>query len=102
MLYQSSQCLDIFYFCKEGGFTVTDPIKKMLKTDTQTRYEIRLKGHLGKQWSEWFNGMTVILENNGNTLLIGWVVDQSELHGLLTKIRDLGMPLISLVDINSD
>lgn len=81
---------------------MADNIKKMLTTGTQTRYKISLKGHLGKQWSEWLNGMTIILEDNGNTQLIGWIADQSELHGLLSKIRDLGMPLISLVDINSD
>ena len=81
---------------------MAEPIEKIQKRDTQARYEIRLKGHLSKEWSEWFNGMTIILENNGNTLLIGWVVDQSELHGLLTKIRDLGMPLISLVNLNAN
>lgn len=58
-------------------------------------YEIRVKGHLGSQWTEWFGGMTITLEDNGDTLLTGPVMDQAALHGLLRKVRDLGMPLIS-------
>jgi hypothetical protein len=59
-------------------------------------YEIRLKGHLDNRWSDWFGGLTITLEEDGNTLLTGPVVDQSELHGLMKKVRDLGMPLISV------
>ena len=59
-------------------------------------YQIRLKGHLGRQWSGWFDGLTVTLERNGETLLTGPVVDQAALHGLLRKVRDLGMPLLSV------
>jgi hypothetical protein len=59
-------------------------------------YQIRIKGHLGQQWTEWFEGLTITLENNGDTLLTGPVVDQAALHGLLKKVRDLGMPLISV------
>ncbi len=59
-------------------------------------YEIRLKGHLDDQWAEWFEGLTITLEENGNTLLTGPVIDQSALHGLLKKVRDLGLPLISV------
>ena len=58
-------------------------------------YQIRIKGHLGPQWADWFGGMTITLEDNGDTLLTGPVVDQAALHGLLRKVRDLGMPLIS-------
>jgi hypothetical protein len=58
-------------------------------------YQIRVKGHLGSQWTEWFGGMTITLEDDGETLLTGPVVDQAALHGLLRKVRDLGMPLIS-------
>ena len=59
-------------------------------------YQIRLEGHLGPQWTDWFGGMTLALEENGDTLLTGPVIDQAALHGLLKKVRDLGMPLLSL------
>ena len=59
-------------------------------------YQIRLKGHLGSQWSDWFDGLTITLEENGDTLLTGPVVDQAALYGLLKKIRDLGLPLLSV------
>ena len=62
-------------------------------------YQIRIKGHLGPQWSNWFGGMTITLEENGETLLTG-PVDQAALHGLLRKVRDLGMPLISAIRLN--
>jgi hypothetical protein len=63
-------------------------------------YQIRIEGHLGPRWSEWFGGMTITLEDNGETLLTGPVVDQAALHGLLRKVRDLGMPLISAIHVN--
>jgi hypothetical protein len=59
-------------------------------------YQIRIKGHLGHQWTDWFEGLTITLEENGETLLTGPVVDQAALHGLLRKVRDLGMPLLSV------
>jgi hypothetical protein len=65
-------------------------------------YEIRLKGHLDTQWMAWFDGLTITLDENGNTLLSGPVADQSALHGLLRKVRDLGMPLISVAPIQTD
>ena len=59
-------------------------------------YQIRIKGHLGRQWTDWFGGLTITLEDNGDTLLTGPVVDQAALHGLLKKVRDVGMPLLSV------
>ena len=59
-------------------------------------YQIRIKGHLDKQWTDWFEGMTIALQDNGETLLTGPVIDQSALHGLIKKVRDLGMILISV------
>jgi hypothetical protein len=61
-----------------------------------TIYQIRLEGQLGSQWTDWFGGLIITLEENGDTLLTGPVVDQAALHGLLKKVRDLGMPLISV------
>jgi len=60
-------------------------------------YQIRLKGHLGREWIDWFEGLTVTLEANGETLLTGPLVDQAALHGVLKKVRDLGMPLLSVI-----
>ena len=65
-------------------------------------YEIRIKGHLDQQWTEWFEGLTITLEDNGDTLLTGHVVDQAALHGLLRKVRDLGMPLLSVDSVKPD
>lgn len=67
--------------------------------DQPVVYQIRIKGHLGPQWTEWFEGMAVTREENGDTLLTGPVVDQAALHGLLKKVRDLGTPLISVIRI---
>ena len=64
--------------------------------DESGLYEIRLKGHLNNRWANWFEGLTITLEDNGDTLLTGPVIDQAALHGLLKKVRDLGMPLISV------
>ena len=63
------------------------------------QYEIRIKGHLEKRWAVWFEGLTITLEDNGDTLLTGPVVDQAALHGLLRKVRDLAMPLLSVTRV---
>ena len=65
-------------------------------------YQIRLKGHLPDQWTDWFEGLTITLEDNGNTLLTGSVVDQAALYGLLRKLRDLGLPLLSVNCVEAD
>ena len=62
-------------------------------------YQIRIKGHLGPHWTEWFGNVTITLEDNGETLLTCLVVDQAALYGLLRKVRDLGMPLISAIRV---
>jgi hypothetical protein len=64
--------------------------------DRAVVYQIRIKGHLRGQWTDWFDGLTITLEEDGDTTLSGLVIDQAALHGLLKKVRDLGMPLISV------
>ena len=59
-------------------------------------YQIRIQGHLGSEWTDWFEGLTITLEDNGETLLRGQVVDQAALYGLLRKVRDLGIPLLAV------
>ena len=65
-------------------------------------YQIRIKGHLGREWTDWFESLAITLEDNGDTLLTGPVVDQAALYGLLRKVRDLGMPLLSVVCVKPD
>ena len=62
-------------------------------------YQIRIKGHLGREWTDWFGGLTITLEDNGDTLLTGPVVDQAALYGVLKKVRDLGVPLLSVIEV---
>ena len=66
------------------------------------RYEIRLKGHLQSRWIRWFEDMTVTNQDDGTTVLRGTVVDQAALHGLLHKVRDIGLPLVSVARIPAD
>jgi hypothetical protein len=65
-------------------------------------YQIRIKGHLGREWTDWFGGLTITREDNGETLLSGPIADQAALHGVLRKVRDLGMPLISVKCMKPD
>ena len=62
-------------------------------------YEIRIKGHLGREWTDWFEGLAITALDNGETLLTGPVVDQAALYGVLKKVRDLGMPLLSVIRV---
>ena len=59
-------------------------------------YQIKIKGHVSYQWTDWFEGLTITLEENGDTLLTGILIDQAALHGLLKRVRDLGMPLLAV------
>ena len=65
-------------------------------------YEIRLKGHLDGRWVKWFGGLAITLDENGNTLLSGPVADQPALHGILKKVRDVGLPLLSVNSVEPD
>ena len=64
-------------------------------------YELRVEGHLDEHWSTWFNEMSLIREDDGTTTLRGLVTDQAALHGLLTKVRDLGITLISVEAVDT-
>ena len=66
----------------------------------QGRYEIRVQGHLDSRWAEWFDGLTLTREDDGTTLLAGSVADQSALHGVLQKVRDTGLPLVSVTPVD--
>ena len=68
----------------------------------QEIYQIVIKGHLDSEWSDWFDGLTITLVDNGETILSGPIVDQTALHGVLIKIRDLGLPLLSLTRIETN
>ena len=70
--------------------------------DQPWRCEIRIQGHLDERWADWFEGLTITREDNGETRLTGRVVDQAALHGLLRKVRDLGLPLISVNRLEPD
>jgi hypothetical protein len=75
---------------------MSDTFNSEIDPDQPTVYQIRVKGHLGRKWADWFGGLTITRKNNGDTLLTGLVVDQAALHGLLKKVRDLGIPLLSV------
>ena len=66
------------------------------------RYEIRIKGHLNSRWAAWFDGLSLTNNNDGTTIISGPVVDQSALHGLLQKVRDVGLPLVSVTQVDPD
>ena len=68
--------------------------------DSPTIYQIRIKGHISQPWMAWFEGLTITLDEDGNTLLMGAMLDQAALHGILKKVRDLGMPLLSVNSVS--
>lgn len=70
--------------------------------DQPTVYQIRIAGHLAHDWTDWFEGLAITLEDNGDTLLTGPVGDQAALHRLLKKVRDLGVPLLSVMRVGPD
>ena len=70
--------------------------------DHPGRYEIRLKGHLDARWAAWFGGLSLTNESDGTTVISGLVADQAALHGLLQKVRDVGLPLVSVTQVDSD
>jgi hypothetical protein len=72
------------------------------RPDATPRYEIRLRGRLPARWAAWFDGMTLTTTDDGTTVLTGPVIDQAALHGVLQKVRDLGLPLISLTALDPD
>ena len=69
---------------------------RSMTTDEGGSYEIRLQGHLAARWADWFDGLTLTHEIDGTTVLRGSVTDQAALHGLLARVRDLGLPLIAV------
>jgi hypothetical protein len=75
---------------------MSDKLNSQTDPQQPAVYQIRLRGHLDRGWADWFDGLAITLEENGETCLTGTVVDQAALHGLLRKVRDLGMPLVSV------
>ena len=71
-------------------------------SDQPIVYQIRIQGHLDSKWTDWFGGLTITREEDGDMLLTGPVIDQAALHGLLKKVRDLGIPLVSVVPVQID
>ena len=72
---------------------------EVIGSSQPTNYQIRVKSHLGSDWTDWFEGLTITLEEDGDTLLTGPLIDQAALHGLLKKVRDLGIPLVSVIPV---
>jgi hypothetical protein len=66
------------------------------------RYEIRLEGHLAPRWAAWFDGLSLAHKSDGTTIIHGFVADQAALHGLIQKVRDIGLPLVSVTRVEPD
>lgn len=80
---------------------MNDELHPQRGPEATTVYQIRAKGHLSPEWTDWFEGLAITLEEDGDTLLTGLVVDQAALYGLLKKVRDLGIPLVSVNRVES-
>jgi hypothetical protein len=80
---------------------MSNELEPQTAPDQAMIYQIRIRGHLGQQWTDWFEGLTITREASGDTLLTGPVIDQAGLYGLLRKMRDLGMPLLSVNHIEA-
>lgn len=78
---------------------MADQLYRKTDPDQPIVYQVRLKGQLCAQWADWFGGLEITLEEDGDTLLTGRVVDQAALFGLLKKVRDLGLPLVSVCQV---
>jgi hypothetical protein len=81
---------------------MTNDLNSKTDLDKPTVYEIKIEGHLGYQWIDWFGNARITLEDDGNTLLTCPVIDQAALFRLLKKVRDLGIPLVSVIRVNPD
>jgi hypothetical protein len=81
---------------------MTNHHRSRKRPDEPAVYQIRIAGHLGEEWSGWFQGMSITLNDHGQTLVTGTVADQAALHGLLKKVRDLGLPLLSVTRLDRD
>jgi len=82
--------------------TVAERRSQRTDPDWPAIYEIRVEGHLGHAWTGWFEGLSIALEDDGDTVMTGAVVDQAALHGLLKRVRDIGVPLVSVIRLEPD
>jgi hypothetical protein len=81
---------------------MSNPLNPRVDPNQPMNYQIRLKGHLGQQWAASFEGLTLTLEENGDTLLTGPLADQAALYSLLRRVRDLGLPLLAVTRVEPD
>jgi hypothetical protein len=80
---------------------MSNQLNEVNKPEEPEVYEIRIQGHLGPEWKDWFEELDITLDKDGDTVITGPVIDQAALHGLLKKVRDLGMPLISVNQVRN-